>query len=108
MKKNGKLGITITFAAASNSSPTGVGPDQRGPSEHTGMAGVIASAHDASDSAGPRDGKCSSKSLVVALEEENLQLRDQVLGLALTILDLQTQSRPGERTRWDDIGRRQI
>jgi hypothetical protein len=105
MKKNGKVGIATIYAAASNSPPNGSGLEQRAPGENTRMDGVIAGANGATDSDSPRQGMRSSKRLVATLEEENLQLRDQVLGLALEIFDLKSNLRPGERTRWDDIGR---
>lgn len=51
-------------------------------------------------------GKNGGKRLVSALETENVELRKQVVELALEILDLQLRLRPDERSRWGDIGTR--
>jgi hypothetical protein len=73
-----------------------------------GDARILGMLAEAQSAASPTQkyGKNAGKRLVSALETENMDLRKQVVELALEILDLQVRLRPDERSRWGDIGTR--
>jgi hypothetical protein len=71
----------------------------------TKILSIIAAARSA-ESSTRKYGKKAGARLVSALETENVELRKQVVELALEILDLQLRLRPGERSLWGDIGTR--
>ena len=85
--------------------PLSTSPESQNLADAVRILGAIDAAQ-TDQGAGEKYSKLATKCVVTALEAENADLRNQVVELALAILELQSRVNPHERSRWANIGAR--